>query len=128
MVVVVGTWGGRERARPSRYLARRIHNRKGTDPQVQMVDLRVCWGSGWLQGCHRCAFRNGNEVGNRKGTRLVFTGGGTFGRRIKTFTKRKNKHKKTQKITTLEDGRPWWRTKVGKRKAVSAEGRAPGCR
>ena len=28
----------------------------------------------------------------------------------------------------MEDGRPWWLTNVGKRKAVSAEGRAPGCR
>ena len=36
-----GGWdvGGWERAHPSRSPARRIHNRKGTDPQVQMVDL-----------------------------------------------------------------------------------------
>ena len=32
------------------------------------------------------------------------------------------------KNNTLDDGRPWWRAKVGKRWAVSAEGRAPGCR
>ena len=67
MVMVVGTCGGGwERAYPSRYPARRIHNRKGTDPQVQMVDLQECCGSGWLQGCQRCAFNNGNGVGNRK--------------------------------------------------------------
>ena len=68
---------------------------------------------------------------SKKGTRLVPAGGGTFGRRIRTFHREKKKeHKKkhTKTNTTLEDGRPWWRTKVGKRKAVSAEGRAPGCR
>ena len=42
--------------------------------------------------------------------------------------KRRAQKKHTKTNTTLEDGRPWWRTKVGKRKAVSAEGRAPGCR
>ena len=87
--------GGWERAHPSRYPARRIHHRKGTDLQVQMVDLRECWGSGWLQGCHRCAFRNGNGVGNRKGTRLVSTGGGTFGRRVETFHREKQNTKNT---------------------------------
>ena len=90
----VGRW---KRAHPSRYPARRIHNRKGADLQVQLVDLQECCGSGWLQGCHRCAFRNGNGVGNREGTRSVSTGGGTFGRRIRTFHREKkethkNKH------------------------------------
>ena len=41
------------------------------------------------------------------------------------FTEEK---KTNTKNNALEDGRPWWRTKVGKRKAVSAKGRAPGCR
>ena len=68
---------------------------------------------------------------SEKGTRLVLAGGGTFGRRIRTFhreKKRRAQKKHTKTNTTLEDGRSWWRTKVGKRKAVSAEGRAPGCR
>ena len=92
----LGRGRGWERVHSSRYPARRIHNRKGTDLQVPMVDLQECWGSGWLQGCHRCAFRNGNGVGNRKGTRLMFTGGGTFGQRIKTF----HREQKTQKQKT----------------------------
>ena len=69
----------------SRYPARRIHDRKGTDPQVQMVDLQEFWRSEWLQGCHRCAFRNRNGVGNQRGTRLVSTDDGTFGRRKTSF-------------------------------------------
>ena len=85
MVMVVGTRGGWERAHPRRNPARRTHNRKGTNPQVQMVNLQECWGSGWLHGCHRCAYGNGNGVGNRRGTRLVSTDDGTFARRIKPF-------------------------------------------
>ena len=117
--MVVGTGVAWERAHPSRYPARRIHNRKGTDPQDQMVDLQEWWGSGWLQGCHRCAFRNGNGVGNRKGTRLVSTGGGTFGRRIKTFHREKINTKKTLpwKMVGLGGEPRWARERRCRRKA-----------
>ena len=91
MIMVVETGGGWERAHPRRYPARRIHNRKGTDPQVRMVDLQECWGSEWLKGFHRCAIRNGNGVGNRRGTRWVSTDDGTFGWRKNRFTEGKKK-------------------------------------
>ena len=46
MVKVVGTRGW-ERAHPSRYAARKIHNRKGTNPRVQMVNLQDYRDRGW---------------------------------------------------------------------------------
>ena len=69
---------------------------KGTNPHDQMVDLQECWGCGWLQGCHKCAFRNRKGVGNWTGTCLVFTGDGRFGRRIKVFHRRGKKQTQEQ--------------------------------
>ena len=53
------------------------------------------------------------------------TDDGTFGQREKSFHRQKITNTKNN---ILDDGRPWWLTKVGKRWAVSAEGRVPGCR
>ena len=105
MIMVGETGGGEERAHPSRYSVRKTHNRKGTNPQVQVVDLQECWRSGWLQGCHRCAFRNGNGVGNRRGTRLVSTYDGKLGRRKKIVSPKKKTT--NTKNNTLDDGRMW---------------------
>ena len=44
----------------------------------------------------------------------------TFSRRKNRFTEEKETNTKNN---TLEDGRPWWRIKVGKRWAVSSAGR-----